>query len=98
MALSEKTIFASVTIDGETGVMSIREDTVIYRDGTEISRKVHRRPLDPGADLSKEVAPVAAIANAVWTPKVLDAFAKRQAESRAEIEKMLADPAAILAP
>ena len=53
------------------GVLQIRRDTVIKRDGQEISRLHHRYVLDPAtADIQQEPAQIQAISGVVWTPDI----------------------------
>ena len=73
MALEKKEITGSMEV-GELGAISVRTDTVITDDGTEVSRSFHRKVLAPGDDVSGEDARVQAVANAVWTDEVVAAW------------------------
>ena len=64
--------------------LQIRQATVIKEDGTELSRSFHRRMIHCGTidtsdnfvdkDISSETTEVKAIAAAVWTQAVKDAW------------------------
>ena len=78
MALTERTEIGSreVLADGQ---IQVRSDTVIERDGVEISRSIHRHVVAPGADLSGEDASVQTVANAVHTAEVIAAYQAAEA-------------------
>ena len=78
MALEKKEITGSMEV-GEVGAISVRTDTVITDDGTEVSRSFHRKVISPGDDVSGEDARVQAVANAVWTDEVVAAWEAAQA-------------------
>ena len=73
MALTERTVVSrrEVLADGQ---IQVRTDTVIERDGVEISRSFHRHVIVPGADVSGEDASVQTVANAVHTDAVIAAY------------------------
>ncbi len=64
--------------------IQIRSATIIKEDGVELTRKFHRRVIDPGTldasdnlvetDISGEDADVQAICNAAWTAQVKTDF------------------------
>tara|TARA_R100001082_G_scaffold110861_1_gene92110 strand:+ start:485 stop:736 length:252 start_codon:yes stop_codon:yes gene_type:complete len=83
MALEKKEITGSMEV-GELGAISVRTDTVITDDGTEVSRSFHRKVLSPGDDVSGEDARVQAVANAVWTDEVVAAWNAAQATEDSE--------------
>ncbi len=58
----------------EFNTIQIRTATIIERDGVEISRAYHRHVISPGEDYSQEDPKVQAIANAIWTQEVIDAY------------------------
>ena len=60
------------------GVVQVRQITRILEDGNEISSSFHRWALTPGQDVSDQDARVQAIANAVWTEEVIDAYNAQQ--------------------
>jgi hypothetical protein len=73
MALTERQEIGSreVLADGQ---IQVRTDTVIERDGVEISRTFHRHVVAPGDDVSGEDAAVKTVANAVHTDAVIAAY------------------------
>ena len=77
MALTEKTIIGSreVLPDGQ---IQVRTDTVIEKDGVEISRTYHRHVVAPGDDVNGEDASVQTVANAVHTAEVIAAYKAAQ--------------------
>ena len=81
MALTERTDVSrrEVLADGQ---IQVRTDTVIERDGVEVSRSFHRHVVVPGADVSGEDASVQTVANAVHTAEVIAAY--RAAEAARE--------------
>ena len=81
MAITERTEIGSreVLTDGQ---IQVRTDTVIERDGVEISRTFHRHVVVPGQDISGEDTSVQTVANAVHTAEVIAAY--RAAEAARE--------------
>lgn len=73
MALTERIEIGSreVLADGQ---IQIRRDTVIERDGVEISRTYHRHVIAPGDDVSGEDVSVRRIANVEHTPAKIAAY------------------------
>lgn len=70
---------------GANSVISVRTDTVIKDDGSEISRSFHRHVIAPTDDISGEDARVQAVANSLWTDEVKAAYtASLPAEPAAE--------------
>tara|TARA_R100001443_G_C3317239_1_gene169198 strand:- start:306 stop:584 length:279 start_codon:yes stop_codon:yes gene_type:complete len=59
---------------GANSVISVRTDTVIKDEGSEISRSFHRHCLVPTDDISGEDARVQAVANSLWTDEVKEAY------------------------
>ena len=78
MALTERTVIGSreVLADGQ---IQVRTDTVIERDGVEISRSYHRHVIAPGDDVSGEDASVQTVADAVHTAEVIAAWEAAEA-------------------
>ena len=70
---SEQTIIDSIRVT-EMGAIEVRRADRVLRDGLEISRNFHRHVLAPGDPLDNEDARVAAVAEAVWTPEVVQAW------------------------
>jgi len=61
-------------------VLQVRTKTAIIEDGTELSSSYHRHVVAPTDDLSNESDEVAAIANAVFTQDMKDAYTAAQAQ------------------
>ena len=85
MALTERTEVSrrEVLADGQ---IQVRTDTVIERDGVEISRSFHRHVVVPGADVSGEDASVQTVANAVHTAEVIEAYEAVRAANKARAD------------
>jgi hypothetical protein len=81
MALTERIEIGSreVLADGQ---IQIRTDTVIERDGVEISRTYHRHVLAPGDSITDQDPTVQRIAMAEHTPAKVAAYKLAQ-ENRA---------------
>lgn len=73
MALTENQIIDNISVL-EDGQLQVRTATVIKRDGEEVSRSFHRHVIAPGEDVSAEQPRVKAIAAAVHTRSVVDAY------------------------
>ena len=73
MALTERTQIGSCEVLPD-GQIQVRTDTIIEKDGVEISTTFHRHVIVPGADVSGEDATVQTVANAVHTAEVIAAF------------------------
>jgi hypothetical protein len=69
MALEKVTEIGEMNV-GANSVISVRTDTVIKDEGSEISRSFHRHCLVPTDDVSGEDARVQAVANSLWTDEV----------------------------
>ena len=84
MALTKTTEEDKIEVVGEHKVLQIRTATVIKEDGVELSRTFHRKTLSCGSldgsdnlvdtDISSESTEVKAIAAAVWTQSIKDAW------------------------
>ena len=84
MVITKTTEVGQVEVVGEYKAVQVRTDTIIKEDGKELSRTYHRHVLHPGnldgsdnlvdTDISGEDSSVQAIANAVWTQAVKDAW------------------------
>ena len=84
MALAESIEYDKIEVVGPYKLVQVRKATVIKKDGTELTRSFERYVLDPGTlndkdelvarDLSGEPAEVSAIATAVWTTTVKNAW------------------------
>lgn len=59
-------------------VIQVRTKTAIIEDGVELSSSYHRHVVAPTDDLTNESAEVTAIANAVFTQDMKDAYTSAQ--------------------
>jgi len=75
MALTERVEEDKIEVVGPYKIIQVRTATVVERDGVELTRAFHRKALAPDADVSGESAEVQAIAGAVWTQDLKDAYA-----------------------
>jgi len=73
MSLIEQSVIDQIEVT-RNGSVNVRRADLILKDGAEIGKTYHRHVLAPGDDLSDQDAKVTAIAQAVWTPEVLDAY------------------------
>ena len=74
MAITKTTKTDKIEIVGDFKNIQVREATVIEEDGVELTRSFHRYVLAPGSDLTDQPSEVVAIANAVWTQEIIDAY------------------------
>ena len=74
MALTEEKSEDKIEIIGIYKHIQVREATVIKRDGVEISRSFSRHVVSPLDDVSGESAEVKAVAAAVHTQAIKDAY------------------------
>ncbi|MGJ8660502.1 MAG: hypothetical protein ACSHXL_00555 [Bacteroidota bacterium] len=63
---------------GDWSVLQVRTKTAIIEDGAELSSSYHRHVVAPTDDLSNESDEVTAIANAVFTQEMKDAYTAAQ--------------------
>jgi hypothetical protein len=84
--LEERSIVDAVTYR-DSGHIQVKTANVVLRDGVEIARSYHRHVVEPGADVTGEDPKVQAIADALWTPELIDAY-------RAHMESASQDEAA----
>jgi hypothetical protein len=84
--LTERTVEDKIEIVGDYKHVQVRTATVIERDGVEISRSFSRHVVAPDAsDITGESAEVQAIAAAVHTQAVKDAYAAHLAAQAQEV-------------
>lgn len=74
MALTERIEEDKIEIVSQFKHIQVRTATVIERDGVEVSRSFHRHVVTPDMDVSDQSAEVQAIAAALWTQEVKDAY------------------------
>ena len=82
MALTERVEEDKIEVVGPYKTIQVRTATVVERDGVELTRAFERKALAPDADVSGESAEVQAIASAVWTQEIKDAYAAHVAASQ----------------
>ena len=63
-------------------VLQVRTKTAIVEDGAELSSSYHRHVVMPTDDLTAESDEVVAIANAVFTQAMKDAYTAAQASTQ----------------
>ena len=78
MALSKEVTY-DYEIRGEYKFIQERAKTAVIEDGNELSSSYHRRALSPDADVSGESSEVQALASAVWTDAVKEAYEAKKA-------------------
>jgi hypothetical protein len=76
MSLTKETKVDQITVT-ESGIILYREATRIMEDGNEISKTYHRTSLTPGQSLVGQPGEVIRIAEAAWTPEVLEEYSLR---------------------
>jgi hypothetical protein len=67
---------------GDWSVLQVRTKTAIIEDGAELSSSYHRHVVSPTDDLTAESDEVVAIANAVFTQEMKDAYTAAQASTQ----------------
>ena len=75
--ITEQTVIGKLEIL-EDGLLQIREDTIISRNGVVLTRLYHRRTLEPGVDTTAEHPRIRAVVGAVWTPEVIAEYRRNR--------------------
>ena len=70
-----------VVSTGDFKAIQVRTKTAIVEDGQELSSSYHRHVVMPDADLTAESDEVTAVANAVFTQEIKDAYTASQTET-----------------
>lgn len=73
MSLEEKKYIDSIEVTSD-GFLIVKKITEIINSTEIIAKKEYRYAIDPGTDLSNEDPKITAIANAVWTKEIIDAY------------------------
>jgi urease accessory protein UreE len=73
MALEEKSVVDKIEVLLQ-GQIQVRRRDQVLKDGVEIAATYHRHVLSPGDDLTGQDPRVVAIAEATWTPEVIQAY------------------------
>ena len=55
-------------------IIQCRRADIVEKDGVEVGRTYHRHMCAPGDDVSEECAELQAVAAALWTQEVIDAY------------------------
>ena len=55
-------------------ILQCRRADIVEKDGVEVGRTYHRHTKVPGSDMTGECAEMQAIATALWTTEVVDAY------------------------
>ena len=55
-------------------VLQCRRADIVEKDGVEVGRQYHRHVRVPGDDMTNECAEMQAVATALWTQEVIDAY------------------------
>ena len=63
-------------------VIQCRRADIIEKDGVEVGRTYHRHVRFPGDDVSEDCAELQAVAAALWTSEVVDAYQASIADSQ----------------
>ena len=75
MALKKEVKYDKIEIVGDFKKIQLRQATIIYENGVEVSRSFHRSLLNPDEDISGEPQEVQDICKVVWTDEVKKAWA-----------------------
>jgi len=55
-------------------ILQCRRSDIVEKDGVEVGRQYHRHVKNPGDDMTGECAEMQAVATALWTQEVIDAY------------------------
>lgn len=55
-------------------ILQCRRSDIVEKDGVEVGCTYHRHVRYPGDDMSEECEEMKAVAAALWTPEVIDAY------------------------
>jgi len=83
--LTERSIFSLCEVLPNRTIQVRMSDQIV--DGESVKASTFRRYcLSPGSDLTGQPEQVAAVANAVWTPKVIEAYKAEKANLQPVIQ------------
>jgi len=60
-------------------IIQCRQANIVEKDGVEVGRTYHRHVRSPGDDVSSDCAELQAVATALWTQEVIDAYQAQKA-------------------
>ena len=63
-------------------IIQCRQANIVEKDGVEVGRTYHRHVRSPGDDVSEDCAELQAVATALWTQEVIDAYQAQKAEQQ----------------
>ena len=55
-------------------IIQCRQANIVEKDGVEVGRTYHRHVRSPGDDVSEDCAELQAVATALWTQEVINAY------------------------
>jgi hypothetical protein len=55
-------------------IIQCREANIVEKDGVEVGKTYHRHVRAPGDDVSGDCTELQAVAAALWTPEVIEAY------------------------
>lgn len=55
-------------------IIQCREANIVEKDGVEVGKTYHRHCRVPGDDVSEDCPELQAVAAALWTPEVIEAY------------------------
>ena len=55
-------------------ILQCRRADIVLKDGVEVGRTYHRHVKVPGSDMTGECDEMQVVANALWTPEIIDAY------------------------
>ena len=55
-------------------ILQCRRADIVEKDGKEVGRTYHRHVKVPGDDMTGECDEMQVVANALWTPEIIDAY------------------------
>jgi hypothetical protein len=73
MAFTEKQEY-KVEVIPPFKILQVCRVDIVLKDGKEVGRSKVRQSFGPGDDVSNEADDVKAVANALWTSEVVDAY------------------------
>ena len=65
-------------------IIQCRRADIVEKDGVEVGRTYHRHTRSPGDDVSEDCAELQAVAAALWTSEVVDAYEAAISDSAPE--------------
>ena len=73
MAFTERTEH-KIEIIPPYNILQCRRADIVEKDGKEVGRTYHRHVKVPGDDMTGECDEMQVVANALWTPEIIDAY------------------------